>query len=818
MAAMMDQRTKYALYQPNVFRYVLMLLFVLAAFLILQGLFSTKVGAYQHGYLIDDAIFLDAKSMNASQIQTFLNSKSGVLKSRSFKLDCDAPGIGGTAKQLYIQAGASCGSTVPASQIIYYTAQVYGVNPKVIIATLQKEQSLITDSSPSARAINQAMGYACPTSGVCDSSSSFFWQIDNGTWVLRFHFERARKNNNWWYTSSSWTCGTAKTNYYSPNLYPRQNVKFYDPYSKVHYVTVYIQNAATSAFYCYTPHVFNNHSNSPHPDDAKNPRCYSMHPASGSKGRCYTGSYNFVKAYENWFGPTTGTPFFKISGSDRVYIEGTDNNYYYISSSSMIKSYGFGKSITKVDTYNTNYLNGKTYSGSLPHIARFGSEDEVYIVNQGNLYHIPSRDMLEKYGLTLGSEARLPEKIKGYYPIDSVVSDILVRADGPGVYLVDNSKKHHIINAQAYNSLGSPVYSSRPTVKLDSYFVNTLPFGGPIMKNGSTVKAIDSGKEWVWVNNKLSPLAPTVSNSWQLPVTYSEKESILTQLPIGNDSFSVRVRSPEGVYYILDNKNKIGFTIQQLAAFGLDTSGFTVTSTDILDRFSLKNIDSLSLVRETGKDPVYKVSERKLIHIFSREEANHYNINLGDTVEVNTSTIKLFTAEGNVLLMPGRLMRNGSSPSVYLVNSDTSKKHVPSRNVLDQYGYSLNMVISVNSEDFQSYTEHSPVSNLVRFSDGSHWLVDKGNRYKIAPGYFATFGYNQQNFSELSQIILSRLTKAQPLTPFLSGPDGRVYKIEGGKKRWYSSRSAFERGRSWADVRQVSTSYINSFDDGHAIY
>lgn len=305
MVGKMDQRAKHSvLYQPNILRHILMLLFVLVAFLVLQGIFSTKASAYQHGYLIDDAIFLDAKSMNASQIQNFLNSKSGVLKSRSFKLDCDAPGIGSTSKQLYIQAGAPCGSTIPASQIIYYTAQVYGVSPKVIIATLQKEQSLITDSSPSARAINQAMGYACPTSGVCDSNSSFFWQIDNGTWVMRFHFERARKNNNWWYTSSSWTCGTAKTNYYSPNLYPRQNVKFYDPYSKVNYVTVYIQNAATSAFYCYTPHVFNNHSNSPHPDDAKNPRCYSMHPASGNKGRCYTGSYNFVKAYENWFGST----------------------------------------------------------------------------------------------------------------------------------------------------------------------------------------------------------------------------------------------------------------------------------------------------------------------------------------------------------------------------------------------------------------------------------------------------------------------------------------------------------------------------------
>lgn len=326
-------------------------LLALLTCLALQTAHSNKASAYQHGNLIDDSVFLDARSMNASQIQSFLNSKSGVLKSRSFKLDCDADGIGGAAKQLYIGAGAPCGSTIPASQIIYYTAQVYGVNPKVIIATLQKEQSLITDSNPSNRAINQAMGYACPTSGVCDTSSSFFWQIDNGTWVLRFHYERARKNNNWWYTSTSWTCGTAKTNYYSPNLYPHQNVKFYDPYSGTHYVTVYIKNAATSAFYCYTPHVFNNHSNSPHPDEAKNPRCYSMHPASGSKGRCYTGSYNFVKAFENWFGPTT--KMYNIEPV--VYDNSTDTSGEFATIGFKLSSKPTSN-VTFTISYNTDYV------------------------------------------------------------------------------------------------------------------------------------------------------------------------------------------------------------------------------------------------------------------------------------------------------------------------------------------------------------------------------------------------------------------------------------------------------------------------------
>lgn len=292
-------------YSIGVTRIIILFALVGLLFVLGQIVSPQKAHAsYEDGRLIDNSIFLDAKSMNASQIQSFLNGMSGKLKSKSFKMDCDAAGIGSKTKQLYQAAGAPCGSTIPASQIIYYASQIYGVNPKVILATLQKEQSLITNPSAADWEFNQAMGYNCPTSGSCNDESGFFWQIDNGTWVLRFHYERANGNNTWWTTSTGWTCGSSKPSYYTPNLYPGQNVKFIDPYSGIHYKTVFIQNAATSAFYCYTPHVFNNHNNSPHPNEPKgNVRCYSMHPASGDRGRCYTGSYNFVKSFENWFGP-----------------------------------------------------------------------------------------------------------------------------------------------------------------------------------------------------------------------------------------------------------------------------------------------------------------------------------------------------------------------------------------------------------------------------------------------------------------------------------------------------------------------------------
>lgn len=270
-------------------KHVLSLLVVAVSMLCVQTLFSQKASAaYEAGRILDDAVLLDARSMNAGQVQSFLSSRGGQIANKSFVMNCDAAGQ--QAKQMYQSIGAPCGYTTSAANIIYYSAQVYGVSPKVIMATMQKEQSLITATNPTDRQYSQAMGYACPTSGNCSDSSNFFWQIDNGSWVLRYHFERARGNMNWWRYDSTWTCGTEK-NLYKPNLYPGQNVRFYDT-NGTHYATVYIQNAATSSFYCYTPHAYNN------------PQGLYGRAPYGTTGLYYSGSYNFVTFFEQWFGST----------------------------------------------------------------------------------------------------------------------------------------------------------------------------------------------------------------------------------------------------------------------------------------------------------------------------------------------------------------------------------------------------------------------------------------------------------------------------------------------------------------------------------
>lgn len=346
---------------------------IMIAAAVLAILFAKPVSAYSGGRLIDDAVFRDSSTMSAAQIQSFLESKNSGLKNKAYTIQCY--GADSKERELYTQAGATCGKKVRPSTIIYYAAKIYGVNPRVILATMQKEQSLITTTNPTKWQLSQAMGYGCPTTGSCESESNFSYQIDSGTWVLRYHYERANKNNNWWRPSDSWTCGTKK-NFYTPNLYPKQNVTFKDG-NGVSYRTHYLENAATSSFYCYTPHAYNN------------PKGLYGLPKYGTKGQYYTGSYNFVKSFEKWFGPTIGgIQLVKSENSSTVYLIDQERKVP-IANETALKAWAFNSK--PVSTLGTEALSAyPTASSQLKQLAKNHKTNNLFFVDNGKAHHVQS--------------------------------------------------------------------------------------------------------------------------------------------------------------------------------------------------------------------------------------------------------------------------------------------------------------------------------------------------------------------------------------------------------------------------------------------
>jgi hypothetical protein len=229
--------------------------------------------AYNPGDLISDNYFTNSSSMSVSDIQNFLNNENSGIKSLTDTENCSPP----TPTQPYsFTYYPHCGKKESAATIIYDAAHAYGLNPRSIMATMQKEQSLITDPSPSSSQINCAMGY-----NSCSGYVGFFSQVDNGSWQLRTYIELMNGRSWWGFSPSSYPCASANANFYSTGLYPGSTVTFYDKGGTAETIT--LADSATAALYCYTPYV-------------------GPYSTTG-----YSGSYNFVQSWEQWWGSTLYT-------------------------------------------------------------------------------------------------------------------------------------------------------------------------------------------------------------------------------------------------------------------------------------------------------------------------------------------------------------------------------------------------------------------------------------------------------------------------------------------------------------------------------
>ncbi len=201
---------------------------------------------YSNSHLMDDGIFDNVNSMSEQQIRDFINSRPSSCLATSGAIFPEPI--------TYWQYG----SNVDAARVIYNAAHYNDLNPQVILATLQKEQTLITRTNCSDGSVdvrNKAMGQGCFEGQPCPTAAyaGFHQQVMKGAWQLKFNKERANGNVEWGDNGSivydgPWTTGNRKGCSTCSNIYR-------DGYWTIDGQSVLMETGATAAFYRYTPHL-----------------------------------------------------------------------------------------------------------------------------------------------------------------------------------------------------------------------------------------------------------------------------------------------------------------------------------------------------------------------------------------------------------------------------------------------------------------------------------------------------------------------------------------------------------------------------------
>ena len=303
--------------------------------------------SFNPNLLITDEAFGDSGTFGSpAAIQSFLEQKGSVLANTTAAFLGKLKEPDSATKTGLEDPEPNLGRLRTAAELIYDASVKTGLNPQVILVTLQKEQSLILGNFSSdadlQRALDRALGFGCPDSSPCgsiflgfyfqlfgafDSTGSrylgaasslmkSFTTMQNGARVGRGPEIDANG-------SAAGDNPAVRTSRKGDTINLPNTLGGYDGVSPVQ--SVLLSNFATTALYRYTPHVFN-------------------------------GNYNFWKYYTLWFKYPNGTVIQRIGDTLRYVIDnGTKRQFSsFVATQRKIKTDQIvGVSQTEFDSYTT---------------------------------------------------------------------------------------------------------------------------------------------------------------------------------------------------------------------------------------------------------------------------------------------------------------------------------------------------------------------------------------------------------------------------------------------------------------------------------
>jgi hypothetical protein len=402
---------------------------------------------------------LTSSDVPAGFSQAFLESRGGAIAKMTF-MDLD-------------------GSMKKPGDLIDYYAQAFGVNPRYLLALIQKEQSLVDSRNPTTCQLDWATGYGRPDGSTCETwhpARGFTAQIVNAAAFVEC-----------FYSDSTDKCGSRR----NFGLFPGVA-------ATIDGQTVIPANLATAMLYSYTPHIH--------------------------------GNQNMVKLWSGWF--SLGYP-------DGSVLQAPDGEVYLIQGGLKRRFANNGALKTRVDAtriipVSTSVLAGYQEGASIKFsdytLVRVPS-GTVYLLSGDHKRPIESMDVFRSIGFNPEEIDEVEDvdlepyaegdmiTLKSAYPTGTLLQNNLTG----GVYFVENGVKRPIVSAEIMkiNYPNKKISAIAPSA-LDKY-----PSAEPVrFRDGELITSPGSNKAVFVVSN--GQRRPIVSGEVFEQLGYSWKRIIWT--------------------------------------------------------------------------------------------------------------------------------------------------------------------------------------------------------------------------------------------------------------------------------------------------
>jgi hypothetical protein len=710
-------------------------------------------GQFNPGMLISDAFFFDGNAMPVEAVQSFLNSKvsscaSGYTCLKDYRQDT-------TSKAAVAgRCGAYDGAAQEfAANIIAKVGAACGISQKALLVLLEKEQSLVSSTAPSANRYRSATGYGCPDTAACDSA---YYGFFNQVYMAALQFKRYAAN------PTGWNHIAGRVN----------NIRFH-PNAACGSSGVLIQNQATAGLYNYTPYQ---------------PNAAALNNLYGTGDGCSSyGNRNFWRIFTDWFGSTSVSSLVRTADNAGVYLV-VDNIKYSVPNMTIL---GVLSPLGPLSIVSQSYLDGLTTAHAVGRVLR-APNGAIYFIDSAIKLPFADCQSVADYGGSCAPTGyvNVSDAQIALFHTGPAMTSVLGTREGTR-YQIQDGIKHEILDDQSQIAAGLPF--GFPILTENA--ISALPFGSPVARESVLVGTRGGGASFFLASALRYPVAAgdaAIIGLSSPSAGVLRAESLALIPPAGSD-FTGAFTGPSGQLEVLTLEGRAQLIVP--AAAGL---GSVSLPRETIDRFTdVGPIGAGAFVKAQSGATVYVVTPDSLRPVVSWSALLALAMTSSPRIHTLTGGVVAALPLGGPALGPGMMYRTANDPQVFLVDGLGSRIRINSFENTDAAGYSG--LTFTDAATLGGYPV-APAPLGYGLQCGTTSYVAAGGQFRaVTP---ATSGLFPFTYQTLDATTCAHSIIGAPAIDFIRIPSGAIYQLVDGEKRWVSAARLpqVNAGQGWMQV------------------
>jgi len=732
---------------------------------------AAKSEAFDPGHLISDTLMFDGGAMSVAQIQSFLNGKVKTCAAnpeRACLKDIKVTTNDRPATNVRCLSDIEGKSNQTAAQVIYTVAMACDVSPKVLLVTLQKEQGLVTSSSPTARMYKYATGNGCPDSSPCEAEKAGFF-------------------NQVYYAGRSYQ---AYANNYNGNfsyLRPGVNAIKYHPDAakKCGTKSVSIDNVATSALYIYTPYT---------------PNAAALANMGGTGDKCSSyGNRNFWKYYNSWFGNSGAGDYLVTRGSSTSLVI---NGARWVMPSSTPRLAAALAPIDAPASVSSKFLTSLSAGGSVGIVGR-SETGGVYVLSGGKKYTLDSCAVATSIGFACANAPVIPKPALAKLTTSTALAGLArvkVQTAAKQNYVLEGGVRREFVSST--NVTGAALGTA---IQVDTAVLAPVAYGVPYLP-GNDLVAVRDTDNYVTSSGSATYLVPaktvsqTDASGWFGTAKGALDVGSVGKLP--NVTGLPHLFTAGGKSYIVSMTGKLELTMP--AQWSASIPALDATTAASIP--AAGTIAGPAFVRTLTSSKIYLVAngERRAVSSTADRDALAKTFSISRTLKKLPSESVAAIPLGDPILPAATVVRTAKTGPYFLIDGAASR--IPlSASAAKEFAGSAT-IRTVTTAGLADYAVAAGEVLPGVKCGSTNYLAISGVLRKISAADAAEYG-SAYGFRSLDATTCAALTKSSTMGVFLKYGK-KYYVVEDGERTLISTAKYKSMSKGLVPARTVSKYFL----------